>query len=168
MNDNEYLILAAIRNKEEKTALALIRNHIAPSFTTIDSSTLLIEAVEHEQIEVARALLDAGIDPQIRVGDVNALEKAARGNMLKMGRMLLEKGADPDNKDRAGKTPTDYAESNNFDQFVNLINEFRETKKIAAEKAACEVKIKENLAISAANIARLDSMLKPQRRRGGP
>jgi ankyrin repeat protein len=63
-------------------------------------------------LDVARYLLDAGVDPNVatRQGQTS-LHWVAYGPHVEVARLLLERGARTNVRDQAGRTPLDWAEA---------------------------------------------------------
>ncbi|WP_020611186.1 ankyrin repeat domain-containing protein [Sediminispirochaeta bajacaliforniensis] len=79
-------------------------------YLTKDGSTPLIEAASGGDVWCVLTLLRAGVNvdlPDIR--GRSALHWAARHDYLAVAKLLLEKGASPENRDIAGKSPLDLS-----------------------------------------------------------
>ncbi len=75
---------------------------------------VLIASATAGRVDVARKLLDAGVDVNTRVPEVEAtpLHAAASSGQEEMAALLLERGATLDAKTKGGKTPLDLAIAN--------------------------------------------------------
>jgi len=96
--------------------LAAVREHLASGAQPdarsdeggCDACTLLHQAADGGQVEVARLLLDRGADPNARAGHARTpLHYAAGGQSAEVTRLLLERGAAPsvEARDEWGNTP---------------------------------------------------------------
>ena len=102
----EMTIAAAVALGDQEQVRTMIAADPAPLKRSTRSGGLLTLAVNHNQLEMVRLLLDLGADVDERVL-IEELEEptlswgaplwhAARNNQIDIGRLLLERGADPD------------------------------------------------------------------------
>ena len=68
-------------------------------------------AVEREDLQFTRALLDLGADPNTTDTGETALHVAATWDHVEIAELLLERGADPDAQDLDGETPAMWVRS---------------------------------------------------------
>lgn len=71
--------------------------------------------------EICGLLLDAGADKDALDGDHRTALPYAIGGWGNCASVLLEKGAEPNRPDRAGKSPMALAKEKNFGQLVALM-----------------------------------------------
>lgn len=87
---------------------------------------LLMIAVDNEHYEVAKLLIDAGVDPNETPGIFSPLRLAVRRNSEMLVQLLLENGADPNwTHDQSPHWSADTATHTAFDDAL-----YRENKKI--------------------------------------
>lgn len=81
-------------------------------------------AVNWNEYDIAEFLLmhKADVHQQTSCG-ASALHNAAFKNNIKMVKLLLQHGANPDLKDNKGKTPLDLAEEKGFDEIYNILKD---------------------------------------------
>lgn len=114
--------------------LAIFGGQEAAAKLLIEHGADLEALSRHEQIVVrplhtaafvrspalAQILLDAGADPNSRAEhDFTALHSAAQNDDVELARILLERGADPSLTTEDGKTPADYASSEEMATIVS-------------------------------------------------
>ena len=84
----------------------------------------------HARAEVVKMLLDAGTDPNSQdtyFGQAPLHNVVCRDEGVKIGKLLLEYGADPLLTDVDGETPLDYAKELSKDQdLIDLLTEATE------------------------------------------
>jgi ankyrin repeat protein len=83
----------------------------ARSTNSLDNEPLHA-ALAGRSLDVARALLDAGADPNVAEhGGYAPLHQAAEPGDVPLIRLLIDRGARPDRKDDQGRTPLDLAQA---------------------------------------------------------
>jgi ankyrin repeat protein len=99
------LIAAAARN-DLKQVGALLKQGVNAN-ATVDrwGENALMHAVLHGNIDMARALLDAGANPDLQGRGFSPLGMAALRGHVQIVRLLLRAGADIDRKSSDGNTP---------------------------------------------------------------
>lgn len=116
--------------------------HLAAHFGHADAARLLLQrgsdvharstnplaneplhaALAGRRLEVARALLDAGADPNAAEhGGFAPLHQAALPGDVPLIQLLLDRGARPDRKDDQGRTPLNLAEAGAHEQAVAVL-----------------------------------------------
>lgn len=83
--------------------------------------TAMIHAVERNDVETVRLLLDAGADPDLKAGGYTPLGRAAILGYGRIAGMLLKYGADPDLRSSDGNTPLTAAASMNRLQVIRVL-----------------------------------------------
>ena len=105
----------------------LLAKRVKLNFLDKDGLSPLHFTVLPNQTKVAKLLLKAGADPNLRAGpDLNAqtpLHLAAKFKKKEIAVILLEAGGDVNQKDNDGKTPLDYAKSTGDSDLLNLFTE---------------------------------------------
>lgn len=99
------LIAAAARN-DVKQVNALLKQGVNPN-ATVDQwgENALMHAVLHGNVDMTRALLEAGADPDLEGRGFTPLGMAALRGSARIVRLLLDAGADIDRRSRDGNTP---------------------------------------------------------------
>ena len=99
------LIAAAARN-DLKGVASLLKRGVNPN-GVIDQwgENALMHAVSNGNVEMTRALLEAGADPDLKGRGFTPLGKAALQGDVRIVRLLLKAGADVDRKSSDGNTP---------------------------------------------------------------
>ena len=99
------LIAAAARN-DLKQVNALLKRGVSPNARADEwGDNALMYAVSHGNFEMARALLDAGADPDLKGQGFTPLGMAALKGYARIVLALLKSGADVDRKSSDGNTP---------------------------------------------------------------
>jgi ankyrin repeat protein len=90
--------------------------------------TPLNSATASQNLEIARALLEQGADPNARqAGDFTPMHSAAQNGQPEMIELLLEYGADHNPMSAEGQTPISLAQEKGHTETVKLLRE-RETQ----------------------------------------
>lgn len=123
--NSSNLLHAAISYKKPKIALDLISRGINVNQQGNKGMTPLQYAIEHNQPELVHAIINAGGEVNIRdsYGN-NALWTAvfnARGN-YELVKLILENGGDAFTKNKAGRSPLDFANQIGNNDLVKLLN----------------------------------------------
>lgn len=92
-------VLSATRDDDRGTLARLLRSGASPDEGSTDGVTPMFEAIEQNNLEVVRMLVEAGADVNreslCRGRKLSPLQKAAVHGSVPIVRYLLEKGADP-------------------------------------------------------------------------
>ena len=84
----------------------------------------LHSAVAHQHLEIARALLEQGADPNARqADDFTPLHEAAQNGQLDMVKLLLQYGADANAKSAGNVTPFGMAQQGGHREVMALLAE---------------------------------------------
>ncbi len=125
-NPTESLTVPTMREEETK-ALTAARSTFLESPDLLEvvkpnGETLLSDAAGNSHLEVARFLLDKGVDVNQRIDfDLTALHRAAQNGHLAMTKLLVERGAVVDIKSSESRTPLHYAVSRGHVSTVNYL-----------------------------------------------
>lgn len=105
-------------------SIAIFCGHLlaAPISTEAAEDLRLLEAMQRQDIEAARGLLQEGVDVSARRADgVTALAWAAHWDEVETARLLLDAGADPNMANDLGVTPLMLASTNRSTAMVRLL-----------------------------------------------
>jgi len=113
----------AIFGGQEETARCLVENG-ADLEALSRHETIVVRPLHTAAFvrssELAEILLDAGADPNGRAEhDFTALHSAAQNDDAELARLLLDRGADPSAQTDDGKTPADYASSDEMAAMIS-------------------------------------------------
>lgn len=123
-NENGYtpLILASYKRNNE-VALHLI-NHVEDINAKADDGTALMAAVVKGNVEIARALLEKGADPNVLdKSKVTALLFATMFKNTEIVELLVKANADKSIKDIRGYTALDYAKMIKDEKLIQLLKD---------------------------------------------
>ena len=101
--DGETLLKFAIKRNDERAVKGLLALGASPNLPP--DAAPVAAAVEMANVEVVRALLDAGAEPDGVTNGESALWRAALGDRLEVAQLLLQRGANVDLGNRDGMTP---------------------------------------------------------------
>jgi ankyrin repeat protein len=122
--NGQTLLFEAVKKNDEKTTEVLLnRNADVHAIENIQESTPLMMAVNLGHIDIARMLLDAGADPEIKgiFGQTPLVRAVIEGHHDMLG-LLLEYGVLPDRRDESGNTALMHAiEDSHFEMVKCLI-----------------------------------------------
>ena len=110
--DGLSILLSAIRNNQIQTVDTLLKHGANPNFHWGSTSCNLHLAIKQGNSEIVKLLLNHGakLDEQIERG-VTALHQAVKQKQWQIASMLIrDYGANPQMRDKEGKTPLDYVE----------------------------------------------------------
>lgn len=113
-NHGAYPIHDAIWSGKTSTAIALIPCYKAVRFSPDGKGNgyPICMAISRGNMEVVKAFLEAGLDPNDRLfADNPLLIQAVKSNRTAIAQLLLEAGADKNAKDKSGKRAIDYAQN---------------------------------------------------------
>ncbi|WP_047153918.1 ankyrin repeat domain-containing protein [Aneurinibacillus tyrosinisolvens] len=119
------LLHHAIAGRNFDIALFLIQNNIDVNITNIDGQTPLHLICIHPNLEVAKEILNKGGDINIRdkYGN-NALWSAvfnSKGKYYGMVELFMQKTPDLTTKNKAGKSPLDFATQINNEKLIDIL-----------------------------------------------
>lgn len=99
----------------------------------------LMRAVTQNRIDVAHLFIHRGADVNSRnnAGHTPLMFAAMQGN-LDMGRLLIERDANVDEKDNEGRTIADWARLNNHPEFMEMVAETVEERRLSKKESARE------------------------------
>lgn len=122
--DKENLLHEAIAHNPE-IALELIERNINVNQQTKNNAAPLHYAAHHNQLEIARKIIEKG-------GDINLTDKHgnnplwyavffAKGH-YDLVKLLMKHGADPHNKNKAGRSALDFAKQIDDKVLIDLLS----------------------------------------------
>ena len=122
---DEPLLPMAVDHNDTRLVKALLRHGANPNNQLLHSGLnepLLMGAIIFHNVEMTRALLDAGawVDSSDEAGDTPFMEACRAGN-LQIARLLLQRGADCNHSNRNGGIPLTYAIDANDPAMVALL-----------------------------------------------
>jgi ankyrin repeat protein len=85
----------------------------------------LCVAISKNDNDTAKKIIEYGADVNQRFNGMTPLMYAARYNNVEMIKMLLDKGANPSEKDSKGISAFKYAEMSNAKEALQLLNEVK-------------------------------------------
>ena len=105
--ENTYItpLSLAIRSRQDAVAHFLINKRTNINEGGHSGVSPLFDALFSGQLEMAKALIDAGADVDHRSGQRSLLHYAASSSNKQVAEFLLERGADVSLQDRHGATP---------------------------------------------------------------
>ena len=156
-------LLKAIRFGHEDIARRALADCASPNACSSDKFSALMSATLNNHFTIFNLLLEHGaaIDARDNYGQ-SALLWASIIDRPAFAHILLEKNCRLDFTDLQNRTALDICQLLGHQPIAALIEEKIATN---AENAVKTLAAKENAQIAAANLARLDRMLKPPRRR---
>ena len=119
-------VMEAVFSNRPKVLTVLISNGVDPNFIQ-DGITSLSHAARYGFVNVAKVLLDYGIDPNIHDRDMlrrffkTPLIHACQQGHIDMVKLLLEYGANVEEQDNHGFTPMYFAILHNYNNIVKLL-----------------------------------------------
>lgn len=115
------LLMLAVDSGSLESTRFLINNDYSINVAMQDGTTALYIAVSAGYQDIAAYLLDVGANINTSVGNdqTSPLMVSVMNNDLAMTRLLLSRGANPDQKDKNGWTARSYTES---PQILALLN----------------------------------------------
>lgn len=134
-DNGAYPIHNAIWSFNTQAALALIPYYKSVGYCPDGGQNgyPLTQVIDRSgDMEVIRALLDAGVNPNDKRFTQPPLVCAARCNRLEVARLLLERGADIHAKDEHGKNALDYARG----ELADLLKRYKSEKRDAPSKSS--------------------------------
>jgi ankyrin repeat protein len=115
----------AVARKSTKFALELVRKGINVNHRDSQGQTPLHYAATHQDAQLMEAILKAG--GNVSILDVHgnsplwaAVVKPKRN--LEIVRMLVDHGGDPNRKNKAGKSPLEFAKQLNSEPLISLLS----------------------------------------------
>jgi ankyrin repeat protein len=119
----DQLALIEAARKGDRPGLAkLLKQGVNPNAKPdLWGKTALIVAVERNDVEMVRLLLDSGADPDLLAGGYTPLGRAAFLGYDHVAALLLKYGADPDFKSKDGNTPLTAAASMNRLEVIRVL-----------------------------------------------
>lgn len=125
--------MVAVKVKRRTRSLGLIRK-------LFRSDTEIIEAASNGQLKQVAKLISLGTDVNARdKWDWSALSMCGYGGHKEIARLLLDHGADLDNVDVDGDTPTSLAAQRGHTELVIMFDEEREARDLRAREMDNEV-----------------------------
>jgi ankyrin repeat protein len=106
-------------------ALALSTNAMASNYKPLKIYDPLCVAISKNDNDTAKKIIEYGADVNQRFNGMTPLMYAARYNNVEMIKMLLDKGANPSEKDSKGISALKYAEMSNAKEALQLLNEVK-------------------------------------------
>lgn len=94
LQQNYSLLLVAAMNKRPEIVKMLLKKGAAPNHYSVDQATALHLAIRQNDLATARALLDAGADPNFRCAyyKYTPFDEAVAGRKFEMANLLAEHG----------------------------------------------------------------------------
>lgn len=120
------LLHYAISGKQFDIALFLIENGIDVNMTNLDGQTALHLLGANQDLEVIKALIQKGIDVNIRdkYGN-NAMWSVVfncKGKNYEIVKFLMKQSPDITSKNKAGRSPIDFANQINDKRLLEILN----------------------------------------------
>lgn len=103
---SDLRLVQAVKNKDARTARALLQQHVDANAHQADGATALMWAAHWDDLDTATLLIRAGANPNAANDHgVTALTLACTNASAAMVKKLLDAGANPNVADQSGQTP---------------------------------------------------------------